>query len=126
IDLAPTILDLAGVQTPKTMQGRSLRPLLEGQVPDDWRTAFFYEYFEENPFPTPTVFALRTETAKLVRYPGHEDWTQLYDLRTDPHEMNNLADDPAQAELRKQLAAEFDRQAEAVGLPLPLPERAPK
>jgi len=121
IDLAPTLLDFAGVEIPQNVQGRSLRPLLGGTAPSDWRTSFFYEYFFEPNFAVPTNFAIRTETAKLIRYPGHEDWTEMFDLKADPFEMNNLFDDPQHADLRKQLEAEFERQAKAVGLPKDLP-----
>jgi arylsulfatase A-like enzyme len=116
IDLAPTILDLAGVSRPASMQGRSLREFLQGRTPGDWRTAFLYEYFREDPFPTPTMFAVRTDSAKLIRYPGHEDWTELYDLLADPHEMTNLVDDPAHADLLSRMRAEFQRQSEQLGL----------
>src|SRR5262249_9053321 len=106
LDLAPTLLDFAGVAVPKEMQGRSWRPLLEGR-PGAWRTAWFYEYFEERNYPAiPTVFAVRTANAKLIKYPGHDDWTELFDLKADPYETKNLARDPAHRELRAQLEAE--------------------
>ncbi len=57
---------------------------------------------------------MRTDTAKLIKYPGHDEWTELFDLAADPFEIHNLFDDPAYAELRKQMLAEFDRQAGAV------------
>lgn len=97
IDLAPTILDIAGVDVvDNPMQGRSLRPLLAGEaVP--WRQAFLYEYWQENEFwkgpgepRTPSILALRTRTHKLVTYPDYENWTQLFDLEADPYEMRNL------------------------------------
>ena len=117
IDLAPTILGLAGIQVPEAVQGRSLQPLLVGESSPDWRTAYFYEYFEEQPFPTPTVFAARTDAAKLIRYPGHDDWTELYDLQRDPHEMKNLVGDPASADLLRRMQLEFDRLAQEIKLP---------
>lgn len=117
IDLAPTLLDLAGLSPPESMQGRSLRGLLEGQTPSDWRTSFLYEYFEEPPYKVPTNFALRTTTTKLILYPGHDDWTELFDLKADPFEKNNLAKDPAHANMVKRMRAEFDRRAKALGLP---------
>ena len=120
IDLAPTYLDLAGVPVPKEMQGRSWRPLLEGKTaPLDWRSAFFYEYFFERPFPIPTILAVRTERAKLIRYPGHDDWTELFDLRADPFEMKNLLHDPAHVTLRQRMETEFERQKEAIGFRVP-------
>jgi len=118
LDLAPALLDFAGVPVPPEMQGRSWRPLLEGR-PTNWRTAFFYCYFYERGFSTPTVQAVRTETAKLIKYPGHDDWTELFDLRSDPREMKNLARDPAQKEFLARMQAEFDRQAQAVEFKIP-------
>lgn len=119
IDLAPTLLDLAGVPIPPTLQGRSWRPLLTGPAPPDWRTAFFYEYFFESPFAVPTVLAVRTQTAKLIRYPGHDDWTELFDLAADPYETRNLYGDPAAQALQTLLQAEFDRQAQLVQFRIP-------
>ncbi|MEX2174217.1 MAG: sulfatase [Pirellulaceae bacterium] len=120
IDLAPTLLDLAGVDVPAEMQGRSWRPLLAGDPETaSWRKAFFYEYFFERNFAIPTVLAVRTETAKLIKYPGHDDWTELFDLAADPYETKNLATSPAGKDLRTSLQAEFDRQAKAVGFKIP-------
>jgi arylsulfatase A-like enzyme len=115
IDLAPTMLDLAGVPIPPSVQGASWRPLLEGKDDPNWRRAFFYEYFYENPYGfAPYTLAVRTDTAKLIKYPGHDDWTELFDLKNDPFEMKNLFKDPTSGELRSQMLGEFDRQAAAV------------
>jgi len=114
IDLAPTFLDLAGVPVSRKLQGRSWRPLLEG-TDTHWRRAFYYEYFHERPFASPHVRAVRTENAKLITYPGHPEWTEVFDLAADPYETRNLASDPAAASLRRELEAEFDRQASQVG-----------
>jgi arylsulfatase A-like enzyme len=118
VDLAPTLLDYAGVAIPRAMQGRSWRPLLEGRA-DNWRKAFFYCYFFETRFPTPTVTAVRTETAKLVKYPGREEWTELFDLVKDPYETKNLRSDPGAASLRSELEAEYERQKAAVDFRIP-------
>jgi len=118
VDLAPTLLDFAGVEAPKAMQGRSWRPVLQGDAPD-WRRAWFYCYFFERGFATPTVTAVRTETAKLIRYPGHDEWTEVFDLAADPYELKNLAADPARADLRKALEAEYEKQSAAVGFRIP-------
>jgi arylsulfatase A-like enzyme len=119
VDLAPTLLDFAGVAIPKGMDGRSLRPLLEGRK-TDWRQAFFYCYFFERNFPgTPTVTAVRTESAVLIQYPGHEDWTEMFDLTRDPYQLRNLFRDTGSAELRRRLEAEYDRQARAVEFRIP-------
>jgi arylsulfatase A-like enzyme len=116
LDVAPTLLDFAGIKAPSAMQGRSAVPLLAERTDVAWRQAFFYEYFLEPGYPqTPTVLAVRTTTAKLIRYPGHEDWTEVFDLKADPYEMQNLARKPEHADLRARLEAEFVRQRDAVG-----------
>ncbi|MEO6246341.1 MAG: sulfatase [Opitutaceae bacterium] len=125
LDLAPTFLDLAGVTAPPEMQGRSWTPLVAGKTAG-WRTAFFYEYFLESQYPgTPTTLALRTDTAKLITYPGHDEWTELFDLTTDPSEMNNLARDPAHRALLATVQAEFTRQQKDVAFHLPPQAKAP-
>ncbi|HOX59514.1 MAG TPA: sulfatase [Candidatus Paceibacterota bacterium] len=111
IDLAPTFLDLAGVPVPPEMQGRSWRPLLGGK-PSGWRKSFLAEYFMENQFPgTPTLVAVRTADAKLIKYSGHDEWTELFDLAKDPYETKNLAADPAHKALLAKMQAELDQQA---------------
>jgi arylsulfatase A-like enzyme len=118
VDLAPTLLDFAGVPIPKEMHGRSWKPLLEGKT-DDWRKAFFYCYFYERNFNAPTVTAVRTDKAKLVKYPGKDEWTEVFDLEKDPYEIHNLAKDPTAAMLRKDLEAEYDRQSKAIAFRIP-------
>jgi arylsulfatase A-like enzyme len=120
IDLAPTLLDLAGVAVPKAMQGRSWRPLLEGRTTDDWRKAFFYCYFREPAFNTPMVTAVRTESAKLIKYPGHDEWTEVFDLATDPYEVKNLAKDSAAAALKSKLETEYEAQVAAISFRVPV------
>jgi arylsulfatase A-like enzyme len=121
LDLAPTFLDLAGVKIPAQMQGRSWRPLLEGEAGGvaNWRTAFFYEYFFERGYSIPTVLAVRTDNAKLIKYPGHDEWTELFNLAADPYETKNLVRDPAQKDLLAAMQKEFDRQAQEVGFKIP-------
>jgi len=96
LDIAPTILDIAGAEPGDVMQGASLQPLLSGQ-PVPWRQAFLYEYWQENEswksprIPrTPSILAVRTPTHKLVTYPDFPNWTQLFDLEADPYEIRNL------------------------------------
>jgi arylsulfatase A-like enzyme len=119
VDLAPTFLELAGGVVPSEMQGKSWRPLLEGKA-TAWRDAFFYGYFLEAAYPmTPTLLAVRTTRAKLITYPGHEDWTELFDLKSDPYETKNLARDPTHAALLATMQAEFARQQKAVAFRMP-------
>ena len=109
LDLAPTWLELAAVEVPREMQGKSWVPLLTGKNPA-WRTSFLAEYFYEGNFPTPTIVGVRTASAKLVKYPGHAEWTEVFDLAVDPYELKNLAADPTAT---ARLAAEFDAQVKA-------------
>jgi arylsulfatase A-like enzyme len=88
VDIAPTILKLAGVKTPEQMQGRSLVPLLKGKKPK-WRTEFFYEH----PFEHKTIaksIGLRTQDYMYIRYTDY-NYEELYNLKLDPAETINLA-----------------------------------
>ncbi len=119
IDLAPTLLDLAGFAVPREMQGRSWLPLLTGKS-TAWRKSFLAQYFLEQNFAgTPTVVAVRTATAKLIKYPGHEEWTELFDLAKDPYELKNLINDPASQSLLAHMQAEFDAQVKATAYVVP-------
>lgn len=112
MDLMPTLLELAGVQVPTGVQGRSLVPTLERGVPLG-RTSILYEYFAEPPGESfayhPSILALRTERFKLVTYPGYPEWEELFDLLLDPGELVNLAGEesarPTLLEMRASLVA---------------------
>jgi arylsulfatase A-like enzyme len=119
VDPAPTFLELAGQPVPAAMHGRSWQPLLAGKADAPWREAFFYCYFYERGFGTPTTTAVRTADAKLIKYPGHAEWTEVFDLKADPYETRNLAADPAAVDLRKKLEAEYERQTAAIAFKVP-------
>jgi arylsulfatase A-like enzyme len=90
VDIAPTILELAGLDIPDSVQGRSLLPLLAGKNPE-WRRDFFYEH----PFPHKTIaksIALKTPRYKYALYTDH-NYEELYDLKSDPAETTNLVGD---------------------------------
>ncbi|HUP49776.1 MAG TPA: sulfatase [Thermoanaerobaculia bacterium] len=96
VDVAPTLLDVAGVKPSVPMDGRSFLPLLRGSAIKDWREAFVYTYYWESYYPhTPTVFALREERYKFMYYHGIWDRNELYDLQADPKERTNLIEHPA-------------------------------
>ncbi|MEX0324568.1 MAG: sulfatase-like hydrolase/transferase [Puniceicoccaceae bacterium] len=108
-DFAPTVLSYAGLPVPHQMQGSSMKPLFEEANPA-WRDAIFYEYWKELVHAIPTMTAVRTERYKLITYPEIDDIDELFDLHNDPHEMNNLAIDPAYADLHAEMK---DRLAQA-------------
>jgi arylsulfatase A-like enzyme len=116
IDHAETILELAGAKPLPETHGRSMKPLLSNDAAAPWRDAFLYEYFKEGQYTSPTVLAVRTPTHKLIKYPGHDEWTEIFDLQNDPYEMKNLADD---IELFDELQKAFDEQSEAAAFRMP-------
>lgn len=122
IDIAPTVLELAGRAAPDNMDGRSFAALASGALPaDQWRKHLLYEYHWEWAFPqTPTIFALRGERFKFIQHHGVWDIDELYDLQSDPKETQNLFFDPQYAavvrEMRDALDAEL-RQRGAAQVP---------
>jgi hypothetical protein len=98
------------------MQGRSWRPLLANTAAPGWRQSFFCQYFLEAGFDTPTVLAARTTAGKLVKYPGNEGWTELFDLQQDAFETNNVFGQPLHQPTRAALEAEFDQLLLDTGL----------
>ncbi len=109
IDLAPTLLDVAGVPAPESMQGRSLRPLLEGNRTGA-RSSFLAEFFLGNGTARfPTWQAVRTDRWKYVRYTGFPGMEELYDLESDPLEMKNLITEPAAKAKGVEMQAELER-----------------
>lgn len=118
IDLAPTLLEMAGVAVPAglRMDGRSFLPLLRGETPADWRQHILYEYHWEWNFPaTPTLFAIRTARYKYIYHHGIWDKDCLFDLETDPIERHNLIGVPAFQEQARQLRAQLFRELGASG-----------
>jgi arylsulfatase A-like enzyme len=92
IDLSPTMMDLAGVAIPSLAQGRSLKPLL-GRTAPAWRTEIFCEELWDHP-EIPQSECVRTDRWKYIQYPKHPEYVELFDLRSDPDEKENLAGDP--------------------------------
>ena len=121
IDVAPTLLELAGVARPDDMDGRSVLPVLRGE-PVTWEGELLYEYYWEYAFPhTPTTLAIRGDRYKFIYYPGVWDLQELYDLETDPQERHNLIDVPEHgkriAEMRGRLW-DLLESADAMRVPL--------
>ena len=133
IDFAPTLLSLAGIAAPSEpadrFDGASFAPMLSGSTPAGWRDAVYYRYWEHNSaeHPVPGHFGIRTATHKIICYQGQphgmkaanpkptpEEW-ELFDLVKDPHEMRNVYDDPAYAQVRAELTARLKAERERIG-----------
>ena len=132
IDLAPTLLDLAKVKPPAgapTMQGVSTRPLLGKARPGNWRKSIYYQYNFEKEFPyTPNVRAVRTDEWIYIHYPNggtapDTEMAELYNIKGDSREMNNLIGKPQFAARQRELQAELVRLQTVTGA---LPDRMPQ
>lgn len=121
LDIAPTILELAGVKKPAQMQGSSFVSLLQNK-PATWRDKMFYEYYWENAFPqTPTQYAVRTEQFKFIRSQGIWDIDQLFDIQIDPFELNNLIRNPEYQQTARELNTQLWSWLESTkGMQVPL------
>lgn len=116
LDLPATFLDYAQVAVPEHYQGRSLQPIVNGQQPADWRTETFHEHFAVRN-RIPAWEGIRTEQFKYARYFDHDDEV-LYDLKNDPDELKNLADDPEYRDELTSLREKTARRVAELGGPL--------
>ncbi|MEI6945693.1 sulfatase [Paraflavisolibacter sp. H34] len=96
LDIAPTLLDLAGLPVPQDMQGASLKPLLQKEKTGSWRKEIYYHYYERS-FGLTNHYGIRTPRYKLIHFYDPIDSWELYDLKKDPKEMKNRYADPAYA-----------------------------
>jgi arylsulfatase A-like enzyme len=115
VDLAPTLLELAGIEPPAGLHGRSFLPLLDGRdVP--WRDAFLYEYYE---YPAAHCVrknrGIRSDRWKLIHFFEQPEEWELYDLKTDPDEKVNLAGRRDQRDRVRRLRERMDALRQEVG-----------
>jgi arylsulfatase A-like enzyme len=116
VDLAPTFLELAGVDVPAAMQGLSAVPVLAGRD-DRFRDSFYYQYYEsDGPHAVPKHYGVVTDTHKLIHYPELGAW-ELFERRTDPNELDNRYADPLLVDLVDELTVELDRLRRDLGVP---------
>ncbi len=108
IDVAPTILELAGIEKPVYMQGESMLKLFSNKKNNLWRKTVFFEYYvdDEWPFAGPDQVAVRTNEFKLIDNFLENDIDELYDLINDPGEMKNLINNPKFNDIEKKLREE--------------------
>ncbi len=122
VDFAPTLLDFAGLPIPTEMQGTSARSVLRGKTPPDWQQSVYYRYWmHKSGHNVQSHYGVRTADFKLIYYygkglgfPGTSDeetepeW-ELFDLKKDPNELNNVYNNPAYADTVAELTAELNR-----------------
>jgi N-acetylglucosamine-6-sulfatase len=121
VDLAPTLLELAGAAVSPGIQGRSLVPWFGGPPPATWRDGVLVEFYTyENPFPHLVDLdyrAIRTARYKYIHWVQYPEQDELYDLERDSLELRNRAGDPAMAGVKASLRDELRRLVlRAVGL----------
>ncbi len=117
IDYAPTYLDIAGIEKPEYMSGTSLVPLLDGKTPDNWRQYLYYHYYD-----FPAIHAVRRHDGvrdkqfKLIHFYGEKEdkydavnCNELYDLKADPNELNNVYGKPEYKEVQDRLQKQLDK-----------------
>ena len=116
LDIFPTVCSLTGIQTPTGVEGKNLQPIWEGKVASV-RGSVFLSFAK-------IQRSVRDERWKLIRYP-QINHTQLFDLKSDPHELQNLADDPRQDKRLKQMFDLLRKWQQKVGDNLPLTVESP-
>jgi N-acetylglucosamine-6-sulfatase len=111
IDVAPTVLALAGVPDTVPRQGRSVVRLLNGW-PTEWRSSVLFEYYTDRVFPRALDMgyqAVRTERHRYVHYVDLPGMDEIYDLEADPYELDNLVGKPAGEQLLPTFKADLER-----------------
>lgn len=115
LDFGPTFLDYCGVETPSDMQGESFRKIMSGES-SEWRDAIYYTYYE---YPSIHMvkrhYGVRTDRYKLIHFYYDVDEWELYDLESDPHEMENVYSDPAYANVQQMMHKRLDEMREKYG-----------
>ncbi len=110
IDFAETFLDVADVRIPDDMQGRSIKPILEGKTPLNWRKEHYYHYYE---YPGSHMvkrhYGVSTDRYKLIHYYYDIDEWELFDLKNDPQEMKNVYNDPQYSDIKKMMHKKLEK-----------------
>lgn len=129
VDFAPTFLDYAGLPVPSYMQGRSMRPVLEGRTPEDWDQLAYHRYWMNNDIihAARAHYGVRDQRYKLVYWYNDDlgqigarpvdappEW-ELFDCEADPHELMNLACDPAHADVFESMLGKLDARMAEIG-----------
>lgn len=117
VDFAETFLEIAGVEVPSDMQGRSLKPVLAGKTPSDWRKSFYYHYYEfPGPHSVAKHYGVTNGRYKLINYYELGEW-ELFDLEQDPHEIRSVHGQAAYATTQKEMEGELSRLRRQLQVP---------
>jgi arylsulfatase A-like enzyme len=109
IDFAPTFLELAGLEPPADLQGRSLTSVIAGRTPPDWRRSIYYHYYEYPGFhAVKRHYGVRNDRYKLIHFYHDIDAWEFYDLETDPLEVRNRIGDPDYRDEITEMRAELE------------------
>jgi arylsulfatase A-like enzyme len=109
VDFAPTFLEYAHIPVPSDIQGKSLKPLLEGKRPESWRRSMYYRYYHyPGDHKVQQHYGVRTERYKLIYFNRIDAW-ELYDLQKDPTEIRNIYEEKDSAVIVQQLKKELKR-----------------
>jgi N-acetylglucosamine-6-sulfatase len=117
IDLAPTLLEMAGVTQGNQLQGKSWMPIFNETV-KDWRNSFLVEYYSDTVFPRMQNMgykAVRNQQYKYIRYVDLEGMNELYDIVNDPYELHNVIDDPEMAGVLSEMKEELNLLLQETG-----------
>jgi len=119
LDIFPTVCAVTGIQAPAGVEGKNLQPLWQGKA-QRVRDSVFLSFSK-------IQRSVRDDRWKLIRYP-RINHTQLFDLKSDPHELHNLAGDPAQRRRLTEMLRLLEESQRKVGdsLPLTVAEPGPK
>lgn len=112
LDIAETLLDAAGLKVPIEMQGRSFLPILKNSKPADWRKYVYYHYYaSEGAHNVAKHIGIRSKRYKLIYFYENDEW-ELYDMKKDSLEINNVYGDPSYKKVQDTLINELKKQME--------------
>jgi len=124
LDLAPTLLDYASVPIPESVEGLSLKPILDGSK-KKLRKSVFYEYYVDLVHSIPRTLCVRTKDFKYISYPDIDDIDEMYDLKNDPYELNNISQNPKYAGKKAELNTELQKHIKETHYRKEVPDLSP-
>ena len=114
-DFAATFLDIAGLEIPEDIQGKSIIPLLKNEKPQDWRDVAYYHYYAYPDWHmVQPHYGIRSDRYKIIHFYNTDEW-ELFDLKNDPDEMKNVYFDPEHSDIVKLMTERLEKERIAVG-----------